>query len=80
MKIKELIVKYIKKKEESEKYYHSDWLTLFIYKKDLEASVKADKELNIIKKQIREEVWFWNYMIFLFNKTKFYDKFYFNNK
>lgn len=80
MKIKRLIEKYITAKEESEKYFHLDWLTRSIYTKDLEASVKADKEVNRIKKEIRKEVWFWNYILFTISKVKFYNKFYHNNK
>lgn len=72
---RKLIYKYIKAKENSEKYYHLDWLTLSIYPSDLEASVKADKELNKVKKEIREEFWFWWYLLFIFSKNRFYKKY-----
>lgn len=72
---RKLIYKYIKAKENSEKYYYLDWHTLSIYPSDLEASVKADKELNEVKKEIREEFWFWWYLLFIFSKNRFYKKY-----
>lgn len=80
MEIKDLIPKYIKIKNEWEKIYHLDWLTRFIYEKDLQKSIEVDNKLKDIKKQIRKEVWFLNYQLFKINKNKFYDKFYFNKK
>lgn len=74
-KRRKLIYKYSKAKENSEKYYHLDWLTRYINKKDLEVSVKADKELNEVKKEIRKEFWFWWYLLFIFSKNRFYKKY-----
>tara|TARA_B110000908_G_C9860365_1_gene273807 strand:+ start:30 stop:188 length:159 start_codon:yes stop_codon:yes gene_type:complete len=51
-----------------------------MYEKDLEASYEADKEVKRIKKQIKKKVSIYGYMLFILNKSAFYDKYYFNIK
>ena len=78
--MKQLIYEYIKANDKAESYFFLEWLTRIMYEKDLEASYEADKEVKRIKKQIKKKVSIYGYMLFILNKSAFYDKYYFNIK
>lgn len=76
--MRHLIYDYIQANNKAESYVFLENWVWFVYKKDLEASREADKALKRIKKQIKKEVWIYDYMLFIINKSAFYDKYYFN--
>ena len=71
-----LVGKYIDNKRHLEKINNADIYGnyKFCYKKDLHKSVLLLEEWDKIKKDIKNQVWTWNYIIFLFNRNYFYKK------